>query len=208
MAQVNLALVLDGSGSIYSDDWELEKDFAKDVVAAFSGKNLFLNGGTASYVQFDSSIVSSGTFSSLADFNAFVDADLQSQGSTDIAEGIFEGQRLLTLSNNGASGAVMIVITDGNSYITEAEFEADAARAEGTVIFAVGVGASVRLFCLFWCKLRTYFCLLALLASSCDFLGAASIAFFHEELFFLSLELCREDSGFTAGVLLDHRYEL
>lgn len=138
--QVNLALVLDGSGSISSENWELEKDFAKDVVSAFTEKDLFENGGTASYVQFDSYAHSSGSFTSQEEFNDFVDADLQSQGGTEISAGIAKGQQLLSLNDSG--GAVMVVITDGDSYLAYAEAEADAARAEGTNIFAVGVGRS------------------------------------------------------------------
>ncbi|CAM9524910.1 unnamed protein product [Pylaiella littoralis] len=140
---VNLALVVDGSGSISPDDWELEKVFAKDVVAAFTERNLFENGGKASYVQFSSYVYSSGSFTSQEDFDEFVDADFQSSGGTDISEGVAEGQRLLSLNNTVASGAIMIVITDGASYIITAELEADAARAAGTNIFAVGVGEYV-----------------------------------------------------------------
>lgn len=155
---MNLALVLDGSASIYSEDWELEKDFAKDVVAAFSEKKLFQNGGLASYVQFSSYVVSSGTFTSVADFNEFVDADEQSRGGTDIEDGIVEGQRLLSLNDSGASGAVMVVITDGNSYLGYGENEADIAREAGTNLFAVGVGTSIRFsvclcVCMFICWL-------------------------------------------------------
>lgn len=142
---MNLALVLDGSGSIYSGDWELEKEFAKDAVAAFNKRNLFQNGGTASYVQFSSSVVSSGTFYSVQDFNDFVDADLQYGWGTSIDAGIAEGRLLLNLNESLAAGAVMIVITDGNSDLTSAEIQADAARDEGTVIFAVGVGTLLSL---------------------------------------------------------------
>lgn len=128
--------MLDGSGSIYSTDWELEKDFAKDVIASFESKNLFSNGGAAAYVQFSYGVASSGTFASSADYNTFVDADVQYGGGTDITAGISEGRDLLNASPSSA--AIMIVITDGNAY--DPSVEADAARAEGTTVFAVGVG--------------------------------------------------------------------
>lgn len=74
-------MVLDGSGSIASADWLLEKDFAKNTVAAFANRNLFDNGGTASYVQFSSSVESFGTFPSQSEFDAFVDGDDQAGGT-------------------------------------------------------------------------------------------------------------------------------
>ncbi|CAN0402423.1 unnamed protein product, partial [Pylaiella littoralis] len=80
---VNVVVVIDGSGSIRGDsqdedednDWLASKNFAKDTVAAFADENLFVNGGTASYVQFAAADVhTGGPFSSQADFDAFVDA--------------------------------------------------------------------------------------------------------------------------------------
>ena len=56
----------------------LAKNFAKQTVAAFADKNLFVNGGEASYVQYSNNVVSSATFNSVEDFDEFVDADRQS----------------------------------------------------------------------------------------------------------------------------------
>ena len=135
--QVNLALIVDGSQSIEADDFVLEKNFTKQTVAAFAEKNLFVNGGEASYVQYSSSVVTSATFNSVADFNEFVDADPQARASTRTAEGIEEGTEVLL--TNPASALFMIVITDGESQ-DEPIIAADAARAEGIEVFAVGVG--------------------------------------------------------------------
>lgn len=137
--QVNLAIVLDGSGSINSTNFALEQGFAEDAVAAFAARNLFDNGGTASYVQYSSVLASSGTFTSAQDFNAFAAADVQSLGGTTTSIGIDEGTALLAV--NPASASFMIVITDGqSSSITVTTAAADAARAAGIVVFAVGVG--------------------------------------------------------------------
>lgn len=146
--QVNVALVLDGSGSINSTNWVLEKRFAKDVVAAFAERNLFENGGTASYVQFDWSLESSGTFYSLESFNSFVDGDVQGKFGTTISIGIAEGRRLLNANDSSAS--FMIVITDGNDTSSDpsaAPAEADTARADGITIFAVGIGTFEKVGC-------------------------------------------------------------
>eukprot|EP00904_Undaria_pinnatifida_P002780 jgi/Undpi1/12502/HiC_scaffold_5.g02173.m1 len=109
---VNLALVLDGSGSVSSSEFLSEQQFAVDTVAAFAARNLFDNGGMASYVQYSTFLIWSGT----------------GQG-TNTHIGINEGTALLTATD--ATASFMIVITDGQT---------DAARAEGIVVFAVGVG--------------------------------------------------------------------
>ena len=137
--QVNLALVLDGSGSISASEFAEEQDFAKDAVNAFANRNLFDNGGTASYVQYSSALVSSDSFGSAQLFNAFVDNDVQASAGTTTSVGIDEGTRLLGV--NPATASFMIVITDGqSSSITATTAAADAARAENIVVFAVGVG--------------------------------------------------------------------
>ena len=137
--QVNLAVILDGSSSINSTEFALEQGFAKDIVAAFAERNLFDNGGTASYVQFSGSLISSETFSTAQDFNDFADADAQAESGTVTSFGIKEGTRLLGL--NPASASFMIVITDGQSNsMADTTAAANAARAEGIVVFAVGVG--------------------------------------------------------------------
>ena len=136
---MNLALVLDGSGSVNKAEFKLEQGFAKDTVAAFADRNLFDNGGTASYVQYAKRLASSDTFGSASDFNDFVDADKQAEGGTTTSVGINEGTRLLGI--NPASASFMIVITDGrSSSISATRKAADAARAEGIIVVAVGVG--------------------------------------------------------------------
>ena len=136
---MNLALVLDGSGSINADDFLLEQAFAIDAVNAFADRNLFDNGGTASYVQYAAVLVSSDTFDSAQSFNDFVNADNQMGGGTNTSVGINEGTRLLGL--NPATASFMIVITDGQSSSTANTIAAaDVARAEGIIVFAVGVG--------------------------------------------------------------------
>lgn len=107
-----MAVVVDGSGSITADNFLLSKDFAKNTVAAFAEENLFVNGGTASFVQFSSSANPGGTFSSQADFDAFVDAEEQISSGTNIANGIIAGQELLNAAAD-TSTSFMVVTTDG-----------------------------------------------------------------------------------------------
>lgn len=79
--------MVDGSGSVSTNDFTQAQQFAKDTVAAFSGRSLFENGGTASYVQFSSAPLDMGTFFSEEDFNAHVDLVTQYNGSTDVVNG-------------------------------------------------------------------------------------------------------------------------
>ena len=110
-----------------------------DTVAAFAARNLFDNGGMASYVQYSTFLIWSGTFDSAQGFKAFSDADVQSGQGTNTHIGINEGTALLTATD--ATASFMIVITDGQSgSLSATTAAADAARAEGIVVFAVGVG--------------------------------------------------------------------
>ena len=79
--------MVDGSGSIEDQDWIEEQKFAKDAVAAFARRNIFDNGGSASYVQFSSFPLDMGTFYSEEDFDAHVDSLDQYKGGTDIVNG-------------------------------------------------------------------------------------------------------------------------
>ncbi|CAB1103156.1 unnamed protein product [Ectocarpus sp. CCAP 1310/34] len=140
MTQVNVAVIIDSSGSVSTADWELSMEFAKNTVASFAEQNLFTNGGSASFAQFSSSASEGGTFYSLEDFDAFVDAETKYAtfgGSTNIISGIAKGRELLGASPTTTS--YMIVTTDGEA--DSPQDEADAARAEGTIMYAVGVGS-------------------------------------------------------------------
>ena len=110
--QVNLAVVIDGSGSIGYEDFELAKEFAKDTVAAFADKNLFENNGTASFVQFSDSADSGGPFFSQEDFDSYVDLQQQLNSSTIIPAGIEAGRGLLADAPE-ATATFMVVMTDG-----------------------------------------------------------------------------------------------
>ncbi|CAN0246410.1 unnamed protein product, partial [Pylaiella littoralis] len=133
---VNVAVIIDGSSSVSGDDFVLEQEFAKNAVASFASRNLFDNGGKASYAQFSSSASEGGTFDNIADFNTFVDDDGQMGGGTDIIDGLAKGRELLNA--NPATASFLILITDGEA--PDPTAEADAARAEGIVVIAVGVG--------------------------------------------------------------------
>ena len=150
---MNIALVLDGSGSVGNTDFLTEKEFAKNVTTSFAERNLFANGGSASYVQFSDLVNSSdtGTFASLDEFNDFVDDNPHVNGGTDIDAGIIAARQLLNAAP-AASAAFMFVITDGISSIGSA---ANDSRADGITLFSIGVGEKLEA-CYFSTK-RTVF---------------------------------------------------
>lgn len=141
--QVNLAVVLDGSGTISTLKFSEAKDFAKNIAAVFAARNMFANGGTASYVQFSSDVDPSdtGTFFSLSEFNDFVDSNDQIYAGTDIDAGIIAAQHLLN-DAPPASAAFMVVLTDGEDNVggDNVAVTADDARDDGITMLAVGVG--------------------------------------------------------------------
>lgn len=138
--QVNLAVIDTSSSGFIDSDWLQKKEFVKDIAASFAERNLFDNGGTASYVQFNGTEYTSGTFSSTQRYDAFVDGTLSATtGDANVAAGIAKGRQLLNAVPSAAS--FMIVVTDGKRGAAgDLKAEADAARAEGTTVFAVGVG--------------------------------------------------------------------
>lgn len=136
-------MVIDGSASINSTDFLEAKEFAKNITAAFADRNLFINGSTASYVQFSSIVypTDTGTFFSLDNFNAFIDGNIQRRGRTNIDAGIIAAHNLLNVAPP-ASTAFMIVLTEGddNNGGNNVLLTSNNARADGITLFAVGVG--------------------------------------------------------------------
>eukprot|EP00903_Cladosiphon_okamuranus_P021746 g19994.t2 len=137
---VNVAVIIDSSASVDSDEHFLEKEFAKDAVASFSSRNLFDNGGTASFAQFAETATNGGTFDNIADFDDHVDNVSRTAGGrteANVSVGLAKGRALLNAFSSTAS--FLILVTDGNAG-GDPKVEADAARAEGITVYAVGVG--------------------------------------------------------------------
>lgn len=109
-----MAIVADSSGTVKGNDYDDSKQFAKDTVAAFADRNLFKNGGTASFAQFSHYVDPGETFSSQQDFDDHIDSKSRLSGSSAIALGIAEGRRMLA-NAPGAIASFMVVITDGKN---------------------------------------------------------------------------------------------
>lgn len=109
-----MAVIIDSSGSVSDAELDLEKDFAKSAVASFASRNLFTNGGMASYASFSTVASEGGTFASSVEFDEFVDNDpIVSRSSTNIEAGLSKGRELLN-ADASATASFLILITDGD----------------------------------------------------------------------------------------------
>lgn len=127
--------------------WELEKDFAKSTVAAFEDKNLFVNGGSASYVQSSLNALdtNSGTFHSLEEFESHADAVDFVRERSSIHVGIEQARSLLSAAPPASAAFLIIIVNAANSLplFTQSKEQANAARGEGVDVFVVAIGGEI-----------------------------------------------------------------
>jgi hypothetical protein len=138
---IDLMLVLDGSESISSADFDLTRDFVDSLIGHFV---ISPTDGHAGIVQFageGQGRVEIGLSSDPAAITAASAAMLQIIGATDIQEGITLGQGQLTYAGRPGVPHAMIIVTDGeHNQPGDPIAEADLARSLGTEIFAIAVG--------------------------------------------------------------------
>lgn len=137
----DLMLVLDGSGSIAPPNFELARRFARTVVNSC----LFVPGSRAGVVEYSST---ARLIQALSGDRGQVDlalrAMLQSGGNTATGAAINLAQSHLTSNQRQGVKNLIIVLTDGQFNIGPNPITAaNAARAAGSELFAIGVGGSV-----------------------------------------------------------------
>ena len=141
----DLMLVLDGSGSIGPQNFELARIFARNLVNSC----LFVSGSRAGVIQY-SDLSSVRLEQELSDDRTVVDNTLVNlnymTGGTATGAAINLAQQELTTKQRTGVKNFIVVLTDGNSLegpnpITAA----NAARAAGSELFAIGVGSSIDL---------------------------------------------------------------
>ncbi len=138
---IDLMLVLDGSESIRSADFDLTRDFVDNLIGHFV---ISPTDGHAGIVQFageGQGRVEIGLSSDPDAINAASSAMVQIIGATDIQEGTALGQGQLTYGGRPGVPHAMIILTDGeHNQPGDPIAEADLARSLGTEIFAIAVG--------------------------------------------------------------------
>lgn len=137
----DLMMVIDGSGSIDPQDFELAREFARTLVNSC----LFVSGSRAGVVQFASS---AQLEYGLSDNRVSLDSALvnmrQIGTTTATADAINAAQRELTNNQRPNVKDFIIVLTDGVSNNRSATISAaDNARTAGSELFAIGVGTQV-----------------------------------------------------------------
>jgi len=147
--KIDLVLVLDASGSISADDWEVEKQFALDLIGSFSeiGDDAVRIGLVtfATDVELQIPLNSGNNLASIT--NTINDMD-QQQGQTNIGEAIEEGHSLFSNPRPGVP-QIMFLLTDGQANEPKdgpkalAVRQANLAKADGIDLYVVGVGDQV-----------------------------------------------------------------
>lgn len=141
-APFDLMFVLDESGSISSQNFTLEKQFAISFAQSFTFGATATQGGI---VMFSTNARLVRTLTpSLPIFTNTLNAVVQVSGQTDITEGLTLAQSHLATSGRTGAQHVIVLVTDGvQTEPGDPVSAANAARAAGTRVMAVGVGSGV-----------------------------------------------------------------
>ncbi|NJO81646.1 MAG: VWA domain-containing protein [Blastochloris sp.] len=135
----DISLVFDGSGSIPFSGFQLMQSFGISLTEALTVTTDVTNIGVIEYSS--STTVVAGLNGDEAAVIAAINGMPKSGGGTNTASAIQAGQSQLAAGRAGAPD-VMIVLTDGQSNDTNATIAAaQAAKAAGITVIAVGIGA-------------------------------------------------------------------
>merc|ERR1719419_1281879 len=141
---LDLAFVVDGSGSIQQNGFDLSREFVSEVLDRFTVSSSDTRIGI---VQFSSSAQTEVTFSE-GESAAFVHNALDSMNwmnsGTQTSNGIQHTKDNLFINARPDATKVMIVLTDGASG-DNSQVGANLARAEGITMMSVGVGSGIQL---------------------------------------------------------------
>ncbi|XP_078660839.1 uncharacterized protein LOC144905190 isoform X3 [Branchiostoma floridae x Branchiostoma belcheri] len=141
----DLALLLDGSGSVGADNFNLVKQFAKRLVDNFDISQTDTKVGVVQYSSSSNVEFYLNAFSAKQPVLDAIDAITYQQGGTNTGAAITYTVQEIFTSANGARANypdVLVVVTDGESS-DDVAVPALSARNAGTLIYAVGVGNGV-----------------------------------------------------------------
>nr|XP_021501475.1 integrin alpha-D-like [Meriones unguiculatus] len=141
--EMDIAFLIDGSGSIDQRDFNQMKNFVKALMGQFASTST-----SFSLMQYSNILKTHFTFTEFRrslNPQSLVDSIVQLQGLTFTATGIQRVVRELFHSKNGARKSVkkiLIVITDGQKYRDPLEYSDVIPQAEkaGIIRYAIGVG--------------------------------------------------------------------
>jgi glycerophosphoryl diester phosphodiesterase len=134
----DIALVFDESGSIGSSNYQLMKSFGISLTDALSVTTTATNIGLVKYS--DGAEVVAGLSGDPTQIKSTIQGMSYDSGGTNTADGIRTGQGVLA-GGRADRPNVLIVLTDGTSDAEASRAAADEAKASGTTVIAVGIGA-------------------------------------------------------------------
>ncbi|XP_078488825.1 integrin alpha-2-like [Ciona intestinalis] len=143
---VDIIILLDGSTSVFPSNFELGKSWIKNLLQSFSS-DIDKHNVVVGLYSFSNIIkreipLSARTYTTLS---GMIDAVRYPYGQTFIHTAINEAVREYQRAGRTSVPKLLIVITDGEATITSAVApSANAARAAGIILTAVGIGSSVR----------------------------------------------------------------
>ncbi|MGB2695037.1 MAG: VWA domain-containing protein [Dehalococcoidia bacterium] len=139
---MDLMLVLDGSGSVDSTEWQQVKDFAQDVVTGNSVGSAATHIGVVQFSMF-ARLESALSGNQPAILSAIANM-VEYQSLSNLAVGIERAQQELSADGRPGVPHVMVLVVDGWQNIAgDPVAKANDARAAGTEIFDVGVGHGI-----------------------------------------------------------------
>jgi len=142
--KVDLVLVLDGSGSVAPNEWDLTKVFTKDFADFF---DLGTNQMRISLIQYSSTVKVERTLATGISNNAVdsaVDGMTQFRGLTNTPDGMKKGAQVFTDEGRAGVEQYMVVMTDGHANLGGSVSAAANAARSGRTIMSVGVGTGIQ----------------------------------------------------------------
>ena len=147
---VDVAFIMDASGSIGDANYQKEKEFVKEVVYAFGVSESGGHAGVITYSDDAELDIRLGEHKSLASFNQAVDSLPYSKGRTRIDKALQLASSQLFSVGAGMRADVTkiaIVLTDGKQTQAADAVALDKAvaplHALGVQVFAIGIGSEV-----------------------------------------------------------------
>ena len=138
---IDFMLVLDGSESINSTEFEAMRSFADGLIGHFTISPADAHAGIVQFASEGQGVIEIGLSSDPAAIAAAISTMTQLVGITDIQEGIALAQQELTANGRPDVPHVILVLTDGvHNEPGDPIAEAEAARSLGTELFAIAVG--------------------------------------------------------------------
>ena len=144
-AKVDLVFILDASGSVGLNNFELMKTFTKNLLKSADIDNDYVRVGVNVFSNYNKVVFNLNTYDNKNDVFDAIDAVPYEGASTFLQEALDTVRTEMFTEVNGDRDDVQnvaIVVTDGVSQGNPIQ-SADEAKSEGIHIFAIGIGSNL-----------------------------------------------------------------